>query len=87
MPDISPLNTGLILWGIVTAVLAVLTTPNSERRFEISDIKDAAMDTVRIFFVVAWIGTVLALITISVQQVQKVSGPPQHPTSTREEVK
>jgi hypothetical protein len=87
MPHISPLNPVLILWGIATTLLAVLTTPNNERRFEMNEIKDAVMDTVRILFVVAWIGTVLALITIGVQQAQKVSGPSQLPTSTREEVK
>jgi hypothetical protein len=73
MTHISPLNTALMLWVIVTTILAVLTTPSNRWRFEMSEIKEAVMRTVRISFVAAWIGTVLALITIAVQQFQKVS--------------
>lgn len=87
MTPISPWNTALVLWVIVTTMLAILATPGAEWRFRMSDIMDAVMQMVRILFVVAWIGTVLALINISMQQFEKVSGSKQIPTSARGEVK
>jgi hypothetical protein len=62
LTHISPLNTALMLWLIVTTILAVLRTPGNQWRFEMSEIKEAVMRTVRVLFVAAWISTVLALI-------------------------
>jgi hypothetical protein len=74
MTQISPLNIALMLWVIVATILAVLKTPSNRWRFEMSEIKKAVRrTTVRISVVAAWIGAVLARITIAVQQFQKVS--------------
>ena len=48
----------------VTAILAVVLTPNNELRIEMTAIKDAVMNVVRILFVAAWIGMLLAQVTI-----------------------
>jgi hypothetical protein len=64
MPQISHLNTFLMLWLIVSAILAVMLTTNNDVRFEVTGVKDAIMDLVRILFVAVWVGMLLAQATI-----------------------
>ena len=62
MLQISSINAVLMLWLVVTAIsFAVMLTPNNQPRIEI---KDAALDVLRILFVAAWIGALLVQVSI-----------------------